>query len=71
MTVIRNYTRRGGRKKISFFLVVGPLRGGGGLRPAHYEKKTFLKIEKNTEKRITTKLEGGGGVRALVVGTLK
>ena len=39
-----------------FVLIVGPLEGknAGAL-----EKKTFLKLEKKTEKRTTTKLEGG------------
>ena len=44
--------------------MVAPLRGRGKCQ------EIFLKLEKKSERRMTTKLEGGG-VSALVVGTLK
>ena len=46
-----------GKPQKVLFLVVGPLRGGRGV-------KLFFKLEKsNSEKNVTTKLEveGGGG----------
>ena len=51
-----------------------PLREGKGLKAGPLRKKNFFfKLEKkNYEKNVATKLdEGGRGIRALVVGTLK
>ena len=68
---IINYHSKGSRKKVPF-LVVGPLKGGGGGgMVGTVRKETFFKTrKKNPIKRMTTKLEAGGG-RALVVEALK
>ena len=50
-------------KKIKFFLVARPLRGGGGLRAWPLRKRPlFETLKKNLgTKFVATKLEGEGG----------
>ena len=56
-----------GTPQEDIFLEVGTIRERGGKGRPPQKKK--MKLEKNFEKRMTTKLEGGGS--ALVVGPLK
>ena len=57
-----------GSRNKNLFLVVGPLRvRGGGVKAGPLRKNNFFKaLQEGPEKRMTTKLKGVGGGRALV-----
>ena len=52
--------------------MIGPLRGEGWARAWPLRNKTFFEApeKKNSQKNLATKLEGGGGIKALVARAL-
>ena len=59
--IVKFKVREAANKKNNF-LEARPLRGGGGKGMANKKKEPFLKLfEKNPQKNVATKLEGGGG----------